>query len=224
MRPFLLLALLAATSAAAAQSPDTTRASDAFCWRGRPLPSCGAFALFELGYFHALATTRLREPSVPPGFPPRDEPAFGRQVSWSVGAMRNLDRTTALGGAAVVGVGDGPFLAATGRWRRWLAPAASVELAAAPAAAQVPLPLVGTGHYGGQFNGWRAAGVAEARLNLGDLAAVSTRAVVVPRAGGRTQGALFVGASGGSGVAASGTVILGTLFLIAFAAFLGSAT
>ena len=227
----LLAAVLAAhalAGGAQAQAPaPTATATDAFCWRGRPLPRCRAFAIFELGYFEALATTRIREPVVYLGTSTyqRDEAAFGRHLSWNVGAMRNLDARTAVGGALVVAASldQGPFVGATGRWRRWAGPSASVELAAGPAIAQVPVPF-STQQSGYVGDVWRPGATAEARANLADLAALSVRGVVVPRAGGRTQGAVFVGASTGSTGAAVGTVGLGILFGIALALFASSTT
>ncbi|MGZ8492662.1 MAG: hypothetical protein ACXWZS_10725 [Gemmatirosa sp.] len=205
---------------------DASVRPDAFCWRGRPLPHCRAFALFELGYFEAPVTTRLRE-SVPPFASERDEAAFGRQLGWSVGAMCNTDARTALGGAVVIGAAleQGRYVAGTARWRRWTGASTSIELAAGPGTAQVLMPLTGpeSGTASGyQGDVWRPAALAEARANLADLAALSVRAIVVPRAGGRTHGALFVGASTGSTGAAVGTVALGALFALAIAA-LGNA-
>ena len=139
--------------------------------------------------------------------------------------MRNTDARTALGGALVIGAAldQGPIVAATARARRWTGPSASVELAAGPGLAQVPMPFSSqaTGYQG---DVWRPAALGEARANLADLAAVSVRGVVVPRAGGRTHGALFVGASTGSTAAAVGTVGLGILFGIAIALIGGSST
>lgn len=194
--------------------------TDSFCWRGRPLPRCRAFALFELGYFEALATTRLREPSIFPGAPDRDERSFDRQLSWSVGAMRNLDARTAVGGAVIGGVAldQGPLVAGTVRWRRWTGASTSLELAGGPGVAQVAMPFDPTPS-GYQGDVWRPAALAEARANLADLAAVSVRGVVVPRAGGRTHGALFAGASTGSTAAAIATVGVGIVVGLAIAAF-----
>ena len=220
----LLCGVLAAhTPASGAQAQEAR--TDPFCWQGRPLPRCRAFALFELGYFEALATTRVREPTPFPEAPERNEPAIGRHLTWNVGAMRNLDARTAVGGALVIGASldQGPFVAATARWRRWAGPSASVELAAGPGVAQVPVPIFSQ-QSGYQGDVWRPAATAEARANLADLAALSVRGVVVPRAGGRTQGAVFVGASTGSTAAAVGTVGLGILFGIAIALFANSAT
>lgn len=217
------LALLSALPHLAAAQPapaDASAPTDGFCWRGRPLPRCRAFALFELGYFEALATTRIREPVQYPGTTPytRDEAAFGRQLSWSVGAMRNLDARTAVGGAVIGGAAldQGPHVAATVRARRWAGPSTSVELAAGPGVAQVPVPF-GT-QVGYQGDVWRPAALAEARANLADLAAVSVRGVVVPRAGGRTHGAVFAGASTGSTAAAIATVGVGVVVGLAIAA------
>jgi hypothetical protein len=198
------------------------QAPDRFCWRGRPLPACEWFALFEFGYLEPLATTRLREPSIFPDQAPRDEIAFGRQLTWSVGAMRNVGPRTALGGAAVIGAAleAGPYVVATARARRWVAPAASLEVAAGPGAAQVPMPIFVDRSAGPDQ--WRPALVAEARANFGDLAALTARGIVVPSAGGRRHAGAFVGASTGSWAAAVGTVAAGVLTALAIAA-LGSA-
>ncbi len=220
MRRGARAAIVAAMLALASVDAGAQDRTDDFCWRGRPLPRCRAFALFELGYFEALATTRIREQVQYPGTTPypRDEAAFGRQLSWSVGAMRNLDARTAVGGAVIGGAAldQGPHVAATVRWRRWTGASTSLELAAGPGVAQVPVPF-GT-QVGYQGDVWRPAALAEARANLADLAAVSVRGVAVPRAGGRTHGALFVGASTGSTAAAIGTVGLGILVGLAIAA------
>ena len=214
-----IAALLVLTDTAHAQPARADASTDSFCWRGRPLPRCRAFALFELGYFEALATTRIREPVQYPGATPyrRDEAAFGRQLSWSVGAMRNLDARTAIGGAAIGGAAldEGPYVAATVRWRRWAGASTSLELAGGPGVAQVPVPF-GT-QTGYQGDVWRGAAVAEARANLADLAAVSVRGIVVPRAGGRTHGAVFAGASTGSTAAVIGTAGIGILVGLAIA-------
>jgi hypothetical protein len=223
-----LLALLAAPAhaqdARAATGATDASAADAFCWRGRPLPHCRAFALFELGYFEAPVTTRIRETVPPPFSYERDEILFSRQLSWSVGAMRNVDARTALGGAVVIGAAleQGPFVAGTARWRRWTGTRTSVELAGGPGVAQVLTPYAGTPS-GNQGDVWRPAALAEARANLADLAALSVRGLVVPRVAGRTQGAVFVGASTGSTGAAVGTLGLAALFALAIAA-LGNAS
>lgn len=221
------LALLALAAAPAPGQPARDAAAarpDAFCWRGRPLPHCRAFALFELGYFEAPATTRLREVAPPPFGGQRDEIDFGRQLSWSVGAMRNLDARTAVGGAVVIGAAleQGPYVAGTARWRRWTGTRTSVELAGGPGVAQVLTPLADVAAGGYQGDVWRPAAVAEARANLADLAALSVRGIVVPAVGGRTPAALFVGASTGSTAAAIGTVGIGAVVALAIAA-LGNA-
>ena len=233
----LAMATTLAAPALAAQSPAAARdtaapvRTDSFCWRGRPLPRCRAFALFELGLYGRLAATRLRESYTLPnvGTQRRDEEAFTSQFGWSVGAMRNRDATTAVGGALVLAFGDaGNTVAGTLRLRRWTGRGTSVELAGGPGVAQVPLPIVsgtvdGVDELGGQGIGWRPALLAEARANAADLVALSVRGVVVPRAGGRRQhAAVFAGASTGSGLAAIGTVGLGILTALAIAALAGA--
>ena len=215
----LMVLTALAASELPAQAPSSGDAApvrtDPFCWRGRPLPRCRAFALFELGLFGRLATTRLREPGPlqsDPGYQ-RDEEAFSSQFGWSVGAMRNLDATTAAGGAIVLAFGDaGNTVAGTARLRRWTGRGTSLELAAGPGAAQMPLPVTS-----GAI-GWRPALLGEARANAADLVALSVRGVVVPRAAGHRQAAVFAGASTGSGLAAAGTVGLGILTALAIVA------
>ena len=210
---------LSAQAPAAARDSAAPVRTDPFCWRGRPLPRCRSFALFELGLYGRLATTRFRETYAIPGSGPqgREEEAFSSQFGWSAGAMRNLDATTAVGGALVLAFGDaGNTVAGTVRLRRWTGRGTSLELAGGPGAAQVPLP-VGSGGIG-----WRPALLGEARANAADLAALSVRGVVVPRASGRQQAAVFAGASTGSGLAAIGTVGLGILTALAIAALAGA--
>ena len=219
-----VVASLALAGTATAQTPrDTTAARpDAFCWRGRPLPRCRAFALFELGWFEAPATSRLREPYPFADMGVRDDAAFGRHLSWTLGAMRNTDARTALGGAVLfaAGLDEGPMVAGTVRWRRWTGPRTSVELAAGPGATQVPMPLAGPERVYPPA-GWRPAALAEGRANLADLAAVSLRGAVVPRGGGRTHGALFVGASTGSTAAVAGTFGVSVLVALVITALAG---
>ncbi len=228
-----LLAVLHATlhaGALAAQTPPPgARAADPFCWRGRPLPHCGAFALFELGVYAPLGGTtvqgRLVEPSNPAvgtrAFPVR---AFERHASWSAGAMRNVDARTAVGGAVAFGpAGTGAYLAGMARWRRWAGTQASVEVAAGPAVAEVsvPAPSVVPG-VPGLAEVRRPGVLGEVRLNAADLLAVSARGVVVPRAGGRTYGAVFAGASAGSHLAVAGTVGLIGFFALVLSAMGGT--
>lgn len=203
--------------------------TDPFCWRGRPLPRCRAFALFELGLYGGLASTKVRlpPPVFPPGAPTLARDAFETQLSWTVGAMRNIDSTTAIGAALVVAAaGEGATVAATGRVRRWTGRLTSVELAAGPGVTDVSLPpsprtINGTLYYGSLPSGWRPSLVGEARANLADLVALSVRGVVVPRAGNRTHAALHGGASVGSGLAVAGTVGVAAYVALLIAAFAG---
>lgn len=226
----LVLAMAARPGRARAQDATaardtTTRPADAFCWRGRPLPHCAAFALFELGVHEPLASTdvRRRDDGTSPGG--STLPTFERHVSWSLGVMRNVDARTALGGAVTLAAaGNGGFAAASARARRWTGARTSAELAAGPAIAEVPIPIRVSGVPGALGEGRRPGVFAEARLNAADLVALSARAVVVPQAGGRTHAAGFVGASLGSHTALAGNVALAALTAFVIYALLGGGT
>lgn len=193
-----------------------TRVRDPFCWRGRPLPRCGAFALFELSGHEPLGSTAVTVAPDPTAGRPFTRQVFERHLSWTLGAMRNVSARTAVGGAFVgAAAGEGHFVAVTGRARWWAGPNASVEAAAGPALVDVRVPIVVVGQRG--YADARRPGVlGEARANVADLLALSARAVVVPNAGGRTQGAGYVGASLGSHAAVAGNVVLGALFGLLF--------
>lgn len=186
---------------AAAQPADSLAAprTDPFCWRGRPLPRCAAFALFELGYHARVAGTSVRTAE---GGRVR---FASNQLVWAVGAMRNTDSATALGGAVVLGqlFNSASMVGAQLRWRRWTGPRTSAELGAGPARMPVPLPP-SPGALGTSYGyGWGLA--ADARLNFADRVAGGARVLAVPHHG-RVDGALLAGGSVGSGLAVAGTV------------------
>lgn len=114
MRGFTVLSmalLLAGSQAAPAQT-----ASAPFCYRARPKPACSAFAFTNFGGYVVLGNdltgdTPLRE-----------------VADW--GVMANVDARNAVGGSVFasldrLGFGLGPAV----RYRRWLSPTASLDVA-----------------------------------------------------------------------------------------------
>jgi hypothetical protein len=213
------------TAGAATASEPTARAADAFCWRGRPLPRCAAFALFELDGQFAVASTRTRYRTAADAQGGSSLPTFERHLGWTLGAMRNVSARTAVG-ATLTGAaaGQGHFVAASARLRRWTGANTSVELAAGPALPEVPVPAPFPGMPDAQGEARRPGVLLDARLNGADLVALTARAVVVPRAGGRTHAAGFVGASLGSHAAVAGNVVLGALTALVIYAISGAGT
>ena len=94
----------------------TAPAQQSFCYRARPKPACSAFAFTNFGGYLVLGSdltgdTPLRE-----------------VADW--GVMANLDARNAVGGSVFasldrLGFGLGPSV----RYRRWLSPTASVDVA-----------------------------------------------------------------------------------------------
>ncbi len=186
---------------------------DAFCWRGKALPACRGFALFELeGAVAVASTTLVHESSVVT----TEYPAFENELKWHLGAMRNLTQEWALGGTVSLGTGSpGPLTGIRVRARRWLRPRMSVELEAGAVD-------TGINERFGSGTGWGPT--VGARLNMADHFSVFTRwEGAYARAGsdrdfhreaGFHQG-LYVGASAGSTAAAAGTGVLGGIVLFA---------
>lgn len=187
------------------------KAADNFCWRGKALPACRSFALFELeGGLAVASTTFVHESSVVT----TEYPAFVNELKWHLGAMRNLTDEWALG--ATLSLGSGSPSAVTGirvRARRWLNPPMSAELEAGAVD-------TGINDRFGSGVGWGPT--VGARLNMGDHLSVFTRwegayaqagsDLNFHRESGFHQG-LYVGASAGSTVAVAGSAALGALAL-----------
>lgn len=197
---------------APAAGADSAR-TDPLCWRGRPLPRCRTFLLFELGYHAPVVRTGfrevLREGGGGIGGVERREPDFSWQFVWAAGAMRNLDARTAVGGTVLVGAtGYGDILGAQARYRRWTGRRTSAELGAGPIVTRVPQSFAVTSP---PPSDRRSLGVAvDGRLNFADRVAGGVRLVAVP-GGGRLRGAVLAGGNTGSGVAVAGTVVTGAL-------------
>lgn len=185
---------------------------DAICWRGKALPACRSFALFELEGALAVASTALIHES---DVVTTDYPAFENELKWHLGAMRNLTEEWALGATVSLGTGSpSPLTGIRFRARRWLSP---------PVSAELEVGGVDTGindRFGSGFGWGPTVGV---RLNGGDHFSIFTRwesAYAQAGADGhfhREAGfhhGLYVGASAGSTPAAVGTGILGTAALL----------
>jgi hypothetical protein len=198
-------------------------AADPFCWRGRALPACAAFALFEMEGGLAVASTRVVLETT--DF--RDErPLFDHEMAWNVGAMRNLSRVWALGGTVSLGTGSPTVLSGLRvRGRRWLRGSWSVELEAGAADTGINRGIDARG----RWDSWGPT--VGARLNFGDHASVFTRWEAafaraatsgdLRREAGVHQG-LYVGAGVGSTAAVAGTAALGAAAL-AWIAYVGLA-
>lgn len=187
--------------------------AESFCWRGQSPPACRDFAIFELEWGAAVASTKVAHES---SAVTTEYPVFENELKWHLGAMRNVSKEWAVGGTVSLGTGSPSAL--TGirfRARRWLAPSASAELEAG---------VVDTGiiQRFGSGLGWGPT--VGARLNMGDQLSVFTRwEGAYAQAGSdeyfrRRAGVhhgLYLGASAGSTMAAIGTGVLGILALLA---------
>ena len=96
------------------------------CFRGRPLPACKSFWIFEMqGSAPLMQTSRVVQS---PGGPAFRQEAFDSQLEWNLGHMVNMGSTYAIGGVVTAGTGNGDAL--TGlklRVRRWLGSDSSLE-------------------------------------------------------------------------------------------------
>ena len=215
-------------SAAAAQAPARDEArtaprTDPFCWRGRPLPHCEDFALFELGFHTRLASTRLTDTSAYFNGPTyvSVRPDVRSQFLWTVGMMRNRDARTAIGGGVVLGANEqGGVFGLQGRWRRWLGGTMSLDVGLGGARVSTPEPV---GRPSETFVGdpARFGVLLDGHLNAGDRIAAGARLVAVP-GGGRTRVGLLAGGRLGTNYAVAGTLAVGAFF-VALAAALGGA-
>lgn len=213
------LAIALACAPAAAQEPPRP---DPLCWRGRPLPRCRAFLLFEVGYHAGALGTRTTAPVSPPagGAVAGSRRDVETQVAWAAGAMRNRDGgRTALGGTVLLGEASGEggtLLAAQARVRRWLGPAASAEVAAGPLRFDAPaIRDPGVATVRSRERVWGLA--VDGRLTYADRVGLGVRAVAFPR-DGRPRAGVLAGGNVGSGLAVATTVAVAAVVALAVAA------
>jgi hypothetical protein len=111
-----LIVLSIALLVAAAEAPRAQTAPAPFCFRARPKPACSAFAVTNFGGYLVLGTDLTSDTPL-------------REVAdW--GVMANVDARNAVGGSVFasldrLGFGLGPSV----RYRRWLSPTASLDVA-----------------------------------------------------------------------------------------------
>lgn len=142
---------------AAAQGPEPTiGTTPRTCFRGRPLPACGSFAIVEL---QGDAPLGHREWST---------------LEWNLGGMTNLTRRYALGGVLTLGTGGTyPITGARLRARRWLSPDVAAEVGTGfmhTHGSGTPFPVA-------------ASGSVDVRLNLRDQGSLFLRWDAGPRRG-----------------------------------------
>jgi hypothetical protein len=198
----------------AAPTGGDARTADAFCWRGRPLARCRAFLLVELSAPRHLAGTRI-DPGVAEhgSGHPRWDQALASQFTYDIGMMVNVGERSAVGGTLTAGIaGEDPgrelVVGATGRYRRWLGPVMAADVGAG--VLRMPVGIARQNPYGPgilRVSVHRPAVMAEARLGVGDLIAVSGRAMLATDGRGRTHRAVFGGASVGSTLTATVTAL-----------------
>lgn len=187
------------------------------CFRGRPLPQCKSFVIFELRYSHRLAGTQqtIHNNFSEIEFKDRDLAGY---LALEVGRMLNTDSLHARGGAIQFGLTDeGIRIGLKARKRRWYSGGRTFDLSAGLLAASVrgttvPSPRVMA--YG--ITGGASVGIRDVvGLSLsGDLL----------RGDARTRAALHGGVYLGSFTGVVGTAIVATYITLLLIAFSGSST
>ena len=118
-------ALIVMTAIAPLAAQDSTTRGGRFCLRARPKPACDGFALTTIGAYVVFGSNNPSHRSV-------------RGVV-DYGIMVNVNARSAFGGSVFASLDqDGPALGPALRYRRWLTPKASLDVA-------VGTPLVATG-------------------------------------------------------------------------------
>ncbi len=205
---------LAGGALRAQATPDSVRATAPsrqarrFCWQGRPMDRCRAFALLELTAQSHLAGSSLDPAVTRPGFGySRWDDGLSSHGVADIGAMVNVGAHTAVGGTLTAGaIADGGrpvnIAGATVRYRQWLTPSISADAGAG--ILRMPVGIVVENPWGpGRKNVVRPALIADARLGFRDLVSATGRLMVATDGQGRTHHAIFIGASVGSKVTAA---------------------
>jgi hypothetical protein len=169
-RTFRAVTLACIAASAAPASAQIQPEQGEFCWKGRPAPACRVFLVAEGSLYAPFAGSRYTRR----GF----EGEITRSLeltwyaAWEVGGMVNVDENDAVGAVVLVG-GDanGARMALKGRFRRWLGPAAALDLGAGVLRAGRSVPHVDrpgnqhvtavglTGDAGLGFTEWASLGV-----------------------------------------------------------------
>lgn len=184
----VVLACVAA-SAAPASAQIQQRADADFCWRGRPAPACRAFLVAEGNLYAPFAGSRYTRQGYEGGITRSLELTW--YAAWEVGGMVNLDEDDAVGAVVLAG-GDanGARMALKGRYRRWLGPAAALDLGAGVLRAGRSVPhedRPGNRHV-------TAVGLTgDAGLGFTEWASLGVRADVLFSAGGQGPATAYYG-------------------------------
>jgi hypothetical protein len=160
------------------------------CFRGRPQPRCSGFTVLEF-----TGGLRLNDKTSPTD----EAPAF---LYWSGGYLRNVGARSALGAAfKVTADSDGHRYGPVVRYRHWLSPTTSIDLA--------PGLFIG-----GEDNFVDLAfpsATADVALNYGDWFGVAVGVDAIRRTGGGTQWQSHAGVRLGTWLAPLATLGLGIL-------------
>ncbi len=183
------------------------------CFRGRPLPACKSFWIFEMQLGVPVAqTSRTVQPA---GHLAVDVTAFPAVFEWNIGHMSNVGDDWALGGLLTVGTGSGgPLTGFKARVRRWVGTNVSAEAEAGALWSNANAHRDDSG----------SGGTAALRLNVRDQGSLYLRWDVLPLseeiAGGDpggTQHSLSIGVGTGSktGLISTGAASIALVVLIA---------
>jgi hypothetical protein len=209
--------VVAACLALAAQADLRAQQPTSVCFHPHALPRCRSFLVFELEYATPLvSTTHVVSPNNPINpTPPVSVKGVDHMLVWHVGAMRNRDARSAIGGTIDIGFsGKGVRFGAQARHRWWLENNLSFEASAGPARVGVTDPGAGDaiGHRFGFTGG--------VQLSARDIAAATLSADFVPAT--QNVAALYGGIQARSLAGVIGSTLLGIGALV-FAAVLGDA-
>ncbi len=140
------------------------------CFRGRPLPACKSFWIFEMqGSAPVVQTSRTIRNGVGPSY---NRETFVSVLEWNLGHMVNMGSTYAIGGVVTGGTGSGdPLTGLKLRVRRWLHSDLSLEAEGG---------LLWNDANGSTLGG--AGGTAALRLNIRDQGSFYVRWDMLPMA------------------------------------------
>lgn len=213
------------SGAARQQAPAAdARGGQIGCFRGKPLPACRSFWIFELQGSAPLVQTRRRVVNTFPDGPTLTQraTAFESSLEWNLGHMVNVSPSWAVGGVFTAGPdGRGAFRGVKARARRWLSPDVALELEGGLLAADVQ----GAGTPG------HSGVTADVRLDIRDQGSffvrwdgVPLREAIYPYGyydSGGFQQALSAGVGLGSVPALIGSTVTGLAVLVLVISLIG---
>jgi hypothetical protein len=189
-----LTGVFIAAAAARAQTPES------FCFRGRPLKRCHAFAIFEGTLAKRVVGTSRSEPLFTDSNTRIRIDELPSHVSWNLGAMVNRDSSHAIGGMFELGVADpGWRVAIKARRRVWTPEGDSFDLSAGP------IVLQETTHIAGTANAYGIT--ADAAIGTSDVLGVTLGTDVVWLSSGRPRAAIHGGLRLGSYATVAATTV-----------------